>query len=306
MEAEAKEGGQDMSLSTGKFVGITSIFVCFLHYLGLPSQVYSHGDIHERIVELTKQIEQDSTNAALYLSRGELYRYHRQWDEALSDYDRAFGLDPALNVVDLARGRMMLEAGWFERAKPVLDRYLVRKPDNQDALIARARVLRNLKQNLAAAVDYTWALSHSAEPRPEHFLERAQVLVEEGPEYVAEAIDGLDEGLRRLGQIVTLQLYAVELEVKCRNYDGAVQRLTSISKQAARKEKWFYRLGEVLRQAGRYSEAHRYYVEALSQIETLSERARNTKSTLALKARVRKALAEVIDTANMEDSNATL
>ncbi len=292
-----------MSTATGKIISITSAFMCFLHYLGFYSNGYSHGALQEQIMEVTKEIEQDSTDALLYLKRGELYRYHRDWDLALSDFDLASRLDANLDIVVLGRGKTLFEAGWYERAKPVLDHFLLKSPNHIEGLLTRARVLRHLGQNLAAAVDYTQALAGSHEPRPEHYIERAQAIITEGREYWPAAISGLDEGLEKLGQIVTLQLLAIDLEVKLKQYDGAIARIAQVESQSPRKEKWLLRRGQILTAAGRLGKAQACYGEALSRIETLTSRKRNLQSTLRLEGEIRAALAEVVRRRSMETKN---
>ena len=63
---------------------------------------------------MTEQIKQNPNDASLYLKRGELHRDHRDWSAALADYDVAIKLDPERIEVELARGKMMFDAGWFE------------------------------------------------------------------------------------------------------------------------------------------------------------------------------------------------
>ena len=283
----------EMNPAAGKVIGVTSAFVCFAHYLGFPCIGYSHGSIHEQIAEVTLEIRKDSSDALLYLKRGELLRYDRDWQAALSDLDRAASLDPALDLVALARGKVLYEGGWYDRSKSVLDQFLVRNSNHLDALITRARVLRHLGQNLAAAVDYTQALASMTDPRPEHYIERAQALIPEGVEYWPTVIAGLDEGIAVLGNIVTLQLMAIDLEVKLKSYDQALHRLTALADQSPRKEKWLYRRGEILSAAGRLLEARSSLSQALKNIEELPAQKRKMKTTQNLESEIRSALGRV-------------
>ncbi|MGH8603539.1 MAG: hypothetical protein ACREXR_12430, partial [Gammaproteobacteria bacterium] len=59
-----------------------------------PLPVLAHGDTHERIESLTEQLNQETSNAQLYLERGVLYREHRNWRAALEDFERAEQLEP--------------------------------------------------------------------------------------------------------------------------------------------------------------------------------------------------------------------
>jgi predicted Zn-dependent protease len=83
------------------------------------------------------------------------------------------------------------------------------------------------------------------------------------------ALDGLDEGLERLGQPVTLQLYAIELELRQDRYDQALARLDRIAARSPRKESWLIRRGEILELAGWPADAKQAYIDALAAIDSL-------------------------------------
>ena len=248
----------------------------------------AHADLLALIDLVTKQIEGDPKNAALYLKRGELYRVHADWKLAESDYDRVAELDPKLVAVDFCRGKLCSESGQKERAKPLLDKYLAGQPDHVDALLTRARLLVKLGERKAAAVDFTRAITNAPDPMPEYFLERAQAQAEEGQ--VEAALHGLDEGLNRFGPLVGLQLFAIELELERKDFDHALSRLDTISSRSARKEKWLARQGEILALAGRPDEAKKSFTAALAAIAALPPRLRETPAMVELKKRVANAL----------------
>ena len=258
-----------------------------------PEMARAHGDLHLQIVGLTKDIEKDAKNPELYLRRGELHRAHSDWDAAQADYDHAFALDPKMEMIDLAKGRMFLEANWPLSAKIALDRFLVGHPDHAEALVARARTFVKLNQRLAAAKDYTKALAKSSEGRPELYLERAQALATEGKQHVDEALKGLDEGIQKLGPLVTLQLYAIDLEVESKRFDAALARLETVMAKAPRKETWLERRGNILREAGRNTEARQAYEAALKAMDTLPPVRRNVPAMADLEQRLKKAVASL-------------
>ncbi len=185
---------------------------------------------------------------------------------------------------------MSFEAGKLRQAKSWLDRYLSAHKDQVEALVTRARLLVKLKQYRAAANDYSAAIKHSSQPKPEYYIERARALTAEGPARRDEALSGIDEGIKRLGHVVTLELFAIDLEVAIRRYDAALARLERIAAQSPRKERWLARRGEILRQAGRTAEAREAFGKALEAIESLPSYHRSTKATVELENRVRAAL----------------
>lgn len=204
----------------------------------------AHVDPELQIADVTRRLQQEPRNAVLYVKRGDLHRSLRHWDLALSDYDRAAALNPALAVVDLARGKTLLEAGRAEQARTALDRFLARRPGHAEGLVARARAQVSIRHFQSALEDYNQALLRHPAPRPEYYLERAKL------QPPAAALRGLDQGIARLGPVVTLELAAIDLDLELRNYDSAVARVDRIAAQAARQDYWLARRAEILRLKG--------------------------------------------------------
>ncbi len=269
-----------------KFPWSYFLLACLALGLGAPPPAAAHGDIHEQIAALTKRIAQDPKNATLYLKRGELYRVHREWDLALADYRRARVFDPALAAVDLCRGRMLLEADRPEPARLALERFVKRQPAHAEARVTLARILVKLGRRLPAAENFTRAIALSPEPKPEYFLERGQALAAEGSEHLEEALAGLDQGIEKLGPLVTLQLLAIELELRSKRTDAALARLEKIAAQTERQETWLARRGEILEQAGRPREAREAFTAALSALESLPPQRRQSKAMRELETRL--------------------
>jgi tetratricopeptide (TPR) repeat protein len=248
---------------------------------------FGHGDVHERINQLTQQITQTPTNALLFFQRAELYRVDQDYTNALADLDRVAQLDPTIVRVDFCRGRVQFEANRPQAALPPLNKYLASKPRDAEAFTIRARVLAKLGQHKPAVEDYTTAIGLSTSS-PELFIERAESWRALGK--TEEAVRGLDEGIRKMGPLVTLELPAIDLEVSLKRYDAAVARIDAVTARLQRKETWLFRRAEILRQAGRPADAKINYQEALAAIQRLPPTHRNTRATLDLEGRIRAAL----------------
>jgi len=259
----------------------------------LLSPVRAHLDLDLQIADLTQRIEADPDNPELYLKRGELHRFHQEWTAAEKDYRRARKLQPDLDVVDYFIGNLKLESGRPKAAKKLLDRFLEKHPDHAKARVAHARTMVELNRPLVAAEDYTRAIAAYDErnrPDPSFYIERARALAGAGDEYVDAALRGLDEGLARLGRPVTLQLYAIELEVERGTYDTALTRLEQIAAQADRKETWLVRRGEILERAGRSEKARQAYSSALTAIAGLPPSRRGNRAMQRLATQAETAL----------------
>lgn len=274
--------------------GLQSVQTCMMTLAALALLLCRevHGDVHEQILEVSRKIEKEPANAQLFMKRGELHRYHEDLPAARADLDSAARLDSSLHVVDLMRGRLEQTMGDPKAAIEALDRFLAKEPKHGEARVARARALGRLKDHAGAVAEFTRALALLAEPRPEYYLERAEADVAQGDERMDEAVRGLEEGMKRLGPIVTLQLAAIDLEVRGKKFDTALARIDHCAAASPRKESWLVQRGDILRLAGRHAEAREAFAGALAAIEALPLRHRQTKFTLDLERRARIGLEE--------------
>ena len=258
----------------------------------VPGFLMAHPDIEIRIAAVTERIQQHPRNAELYVRRGELHREHRDWEAALADYSRASELDPGLATVALARGMLYFDFGRLAEAKSELDRFLVKNPNHSQGRTARAKVFVKLGKPAAAAGDYDRAVAHSPRPTPQLYLERARAWADASENYAGRAIMGLDEGMEKLGRIVTLQSFAIELEVRASRYDSALERLDQIAKWLP-KERFLRRQGDILRKAGRNTDARQAYSQAAAHIDSLPLHRRSAKPVAELRTELQAALAEI-------------
>ncbi len=183
----------------------------------------AHPDIEIRLAAVTKQIEARPDDAELYLRRGVLHREHRDWEKALADFATAENLAPGFTDVHLARGRMWFDAGKYAEARSELDRFLSLRPGHALGLISRARVLAATGNAAAAGEDFDRGIRAAARPGPQLFLDRARAFADAGE--FERALSGLDEGITRLGPILSIESYAIELEAAHHRYNAALSRL---------------------------------------------------------------------------------
>ncbi len=253
----------------------------------------AHPEIDWQIAEVTARLADHSGDPALLLQRGELHRVHRDWAAAAADFKLARELEPGLAVVDFHLGRLELEAGRPAESVAALDRFLASEPQHAAALLTRARARAALGRYLDAASDFTSGLAVAARPEPNDYLDRARVLAAAGDEHLASALRGLDEGLARLGRPVTLELEAIELELRRGSVDAALGRLDRIVASSTRKEAWLMRRGEILEQSGRGPQAQQAYARALEAIDALPASRRSNRAVQRLETEAKNALARL-------------
>jgi tetratricopeptide (TPR) repeat protein len=265
------------------------------------SLLFAHEGLHEQIEAVTKEIRSNPNDADLYLRRGELFRWHGDAKKALSDYATAVRLNPALDIVDLYRGHLYSDRHEFGIGRKYLDRFLLKHPDHVDGHLTRARMLVATRNYPAAVQDYSEAIRHAPEATPEFFIEKSEATSAQGPAHWADAIDSLDDGIEKLGPLVTLQLPAIDLELKRNHFDTALQRLDTLIAQSERKESWLFQRGQILQKAGRNAEAKAAFESAISAIESLPSNLRETRATQELETQIRAALNQREDSAKPQN-----
>lgn len=248
------------------------------------AHAWAHPGLDEQIAAVSERIAQDPERAELLLRRGHLHRLHEDWSAAEADYLGARKLEPGLVEVDYLLGKLELERGRPERARQLLERYLEQRPDHVGARVDRGRCLVRLDRHLDAAADFGRALEIAANPGPGLYLEWARALAEAGDEHLDEAIRGLDAGLARLDRPVTLELLAVELELRLQRVDAALRRVDRLAAESGRPESWLVRKAEILEAAGRGAEAVLAYEQALDAIRSLRVSRRQTRAVQKLES----------------------
>lgn len=266
------------------FRGAVSLLALAIVACGLTPLIHAHGDLHGQIQMVSQEIAH-APSATLHLKRGGLYHDHEDYAQALADYDLAARMDPTLEGVWLARGRTCFKSGRLVQAREALDIFLKKKADHADGFLLRARVLSALKHHPEAVKDFDRNLALTGQPLPECFLERAEALNAAGEK--SAALKSLDEGLQRMGNLVTLQGAAIALELALGRHDAALGRVDRVLTDLQRKESWLTRRAEILEAAGRHAEARVDFAAALSAIDRLPAHHRDAKSMRDLQARVR-------------------
>ncbi len=243
--------------------------------LGSAVPIRAHGDDQLLIDALTEELAK-APEADLFIRRGELFRHHQEWAKAAADFESAAKLEPRLGIIDFFRARLWLEAGDPLKAQPFVERYVKDTPDEAEGWFLRGDIRAALGQHEAGAQDYVAGLQKTPRPRPEHYLRRAKVLAMAPTPEPARILAAIDEGILRIGPVVSLVDYAIAIEIEHNNFAGALTRIDEAMKHAPRRESWLVRKGDILVKSGRAEEAVASYRAALSAIDELPARYRET------------------------------
>jgi tetratricopeptide (TPR) repeat protein len=264
-----------------------------------PQMAHAHGEAEILIREKTRQIEAATNNPALlYLQRAELHREHQDWDAAAIDYYRAAQSNPQLPNLEFCRARMLFEAGKLPGALAEFNKVLAREPSHGEALFGRARVLLQSGENQRSLLEFRQSLQLLSHPEPDHFLEVAQNFLSQGK--TNDALEVLDDGMKKFGPLVSLQEPAVNVEVTRKNYESALKRVESIIRQVQRTENWLALRGDILLMAGHLNEAKEAFEQSLAAISTLPVRLQQGPPMMKLRSRLQTTLTGMVSTAEKQ------
>jgi tetratricopeptide (TPR) repeat protein len=244
---------------------------------------------------MADEIARRPSDPVLRLEQAQVFEAGGEWDRALAALDAALALGADPDEVSGLRGRVLLAAGRLEDATRELDRLIARRPDAPGPYYQRGLARLRAERPADAARDFERAVLALPQPAPQHVLAWRDALVAAGKP--ADAVRALDRGMLRVGQVPSLELAAVDLEVQLGRHRDALRRMDRLIAQSPRNPAWIARRGELLERTGASSEARASYQQALAMI-TARPAARRSHRTAALERRLRAALAHTSDTSD--------
>jgi tetratricopeptide (TPR) repeat protein len=264
-----------------------------MNFSATAAEPFPESNEYARLRGITKEIEKTPTNAKLYLKRAEQFRQQREWKKSLLDYAKAAALDPSLVEVDRERAKLFLRTGRNQEASEAIARFLSNLPDDPEGIVIQGRILMGLGKFGESAASFTKAIQLGFEPAPDLYLERLSVQERDPAVKPAQKLAGLDEGIRKLGSIPSLELKAIELERSSGNLEGALSRIDGLLGKAEAKELWLEHRADLLVRMKRRSEARDALKTALQACETRAGAAPPNAERLKLRARLSRKLAAI-------------
>lgn len=256
-----------------------------LHTLLSPA-LHAHGDLHDQIESLTAQIHSTPDNSELWFRRGLLHEQHGDHQLALTDFDRAETLNPAVPGLAFARARAQFGSKKFPAALSSLDAVPREARNQPDWFLWKARTLQHLDRSNEAVAAFTQAISRMNRVSPDVLLERAECQLIAGQ--WRSAVAGLNEGIELVGPVLTLHVKALAIERDHDEWTAALNRLDTILTIVPGSPDFLFQKGDVLNDLGRQKEALDCFRLALKELETLPDARRRTPNHIQLTDELRR------------------
>ena len=257
---------------------------------------FAEDDILEAMEAVNRKLAETPNDPVLLVQRSQLYTLKAQYDLAIADLNQADQLS-GLPTLQYEKAKLFLTAGWNETGLEHANRYVASNPNDYQGYLVRARLLAKLDRLPDSAKDYFQVLDKNRDAALDVFIEGARALTTESGEHLPQALKILEQGIARIGPVITLQSAALEAEIRQNSWDAALARVDKITQQMPRKDSWLAKRGDILVKAGRYDEARQAYQSALDAIAKLNPNQRRHPDTVAMEKQLKELVATTGDLA---------
>ncbi len=267
--------------------------IVLLMVLFSPYGAIAHSDLTDRIEVLNHKINHNPESLALYMERGKIFRLRGNYQYALKDFQQVAKMEPSNIEAKYQQGLVLLNMGQPQKSLSMFNHVLKTNPTHPMALVNRARVFRSAENYENATADYVHALTLLSSPKPENYIELANIYIAFGESHYDDALSVLDSARQKLGILVQLQARAIDIDLLMKNKRSALQRVDLLLTTMKRKEKWLVKKADILLLMGKQAEATDNYRMALKSIEKLPRARRNVEAIKTLEENIRQSLLDI-------------
>jgi predicted Zn-dependent protease len=250
-------------------------------FLSAVCRAPAHGDVHQAIITLTKELEAKPGSETLLFERAALYAQYEHWTEALADLDNLKTLHPACDREPALRADILRRSGKPAEAKGLQEAFLKKHPQHARVRWDYCQTLADLKETEAALRELDALMATAQHPAPDVIALRLRVA--EAAD-AAAALTWLDEFLTR-HPLPVFQEEALRLELKLGRRAAALQRMDRMIAAAPRPEYLLLRKAELLVTDGDRAGATAVVQEARKAMARLPAHIRSSRAFAELEAK---------------------
>jgi len=271
-----------------KLLKLIAILFCILWFVDTS---YGHGDLHERILEVTDEIETTPDSSYLYFKRGKLYFEHKEFDNAIDDIDMANDLGFEDIQCDLILAKSYKSILNYREALAYLDKVDRKSPNHVIALKERARIYFDQQKYEESAINFEKVIEHVIKRAPQNYLDAQKSWIKLNSYYGDQkATEIITKGIADLGELFSLLHEHQKFYIAKSDYKNALIIQEKLIKTSNRKEQAYFDAAKYCRYSGD-RQKRRYYLEkSLDAIYQLPPRKQQFKAMRDLKMEIERAL----------------
>jgi len=248
-----------------------------------------HGDIHERIVKISKEIKLDSSNAYLYFKRARLYYQHEEYKNSLKDLNKSSKLGISTPEQELLYSKTFLKLKDYNNSIYYAQKVLNKQPRHVRAIKLMAQNYQELSEDEKSAIAYQNVITNSAKRLPENYVDASIAWEKLNNEYgYVNAKKVIRKGIDDLGNLISFYNRLSEIALNQKDYVEAIKIQKEIITLVPRKEFAYFKLAELHQLNNDNVSAHQSLNQSKSCIKKLPQRNQNTSFIKELKESIRK------------------
>jgi predicted Zn-dependent protease len=282
-------------LSMSRFPKLDNPCVYALLSLVIITPGFSHGLTEDRLHNINHDIGQQPDNPKLYLQRGIILEDSEHWNEALSDYKKAFEIDSDYNEALFRQGKTYLEKGDLKKSLTILKRYIAHRPRSPAGHKILARAYADTNRLEKAVHHYDLSIKYDLNPPPQLYLDRMQVLFKTDPIPTEQIASGLMEGINKHGNTIIFSEAIIKLYTVNKNYQLALNWLDKIPESLKNSPYWLNRRADLEYKRGNKNQALRLYAKSIHQLKALPVFRQNTPALAAAQHHAEKEILRIKD-----------
>lgn len=242
--------------------------------------VSAHGDLHQRITEVTAAIERNPDDIGLLAKRGQLLLEHEEYDRALQDFCSAYQMGLDEKRLDYWQAEAYLGLGMPGAGEVHITDYLAANPGNVRGLRLYGKLAQQDKNYPLAEQQYIQVIKLASERLPYNYMELVEVLRAQDKDSLA--VVWLQKGIDDLGPIVTFEIVLQQLHEKLGQHDKTIALLKKRLGQMQRKESLYYEIAKAYLMVGDHQHFDLYIDSAKQAWELLPKHIRETPAMQTL------------------------
>ncbi|HUR31898.1 MAG TPA: hypothetical protein VMZ69_10740 [Saprospiraceae bacterium] len=188
-----------------------------------------HGDLDQRINDISLEIQASPENMELRLKRGELFIQHEEYTKAKADFLSCLQHKFKNEYVFLGLGTSYLFEGLIDSSLYYVEQAIALAPDHLSSYELKAKVLMHANRNCEAADVYQYILNKADHPSPFIFIQASSAYnLCETEGSIDNAISVLQSGLKIIPDNRILQYQLISIYKEVNEFDKAVELQSSI------------------------------------------------------------------------------
>jgi len=254
-----------------------------------------HGDLHLRIEEISRTIEQYPDSLELYRSRGELYLQHEQ--PALANQDFTICLQRGLQDSRVLEGmsKSMVPVHDLDSSLYYIDLALDKDSTSLSSMEWKARILYLLHQFCESGQLYESIIADATSPSPSLFIDASNSWMQCSQTGYQHAIDILKTGIDRIGPLHVLQKELVHHYLQQQDYKSALTIQSELIAHAVNKTIPLYERALIYQAADQNQEALMDVQNALLLLDQLPASKKDLPGMIQLKQKMETLLKQLRD-----------